>query len=212
MKKSPRALLVLDFPSKIKSLCFSFRSSLFSSSSYFFTMRVGVTVPRASASASASSRPVLALSQRQPPQAAMHLLRRPIATPLSSSAVVSSARPRRRSNNLLVVRAAASFDSLSNSLSKAWDSIRIDGKLTAENIKGPMREIRRALLEADVSFYFIFRSSAVVFQVQCAPFSTLSKLGKKEDTSMMVSIQMEREIKTERRNAKGVSLDQKFDD
>eukprot|EP00884_Botryococcus_braunii_P013881 jgi/Botrbrau1/22494/Bobra.114_2s0020.1 len=29
--------------------------------------------------------------------------------------------------------------------------IRRDGKLTADNIKGPMREIRRALLEADVS-------------------------------------------------------------
>ena len=132
-----------------------------------FAMRVGVTVSRASATASASTRP---LSQRLA-QASLQqqlLLRRPTATPLSSSAVVvasSSARRRRRSStNLLVVRASASFDSLSNSLSKAWDSIRIDGKLTAENIKGPMREIRRALLEADVSFrsfspYFLFLDS-----------------------------------------------------
>lgn len=42
------------------------------------------------------------------------------------------------------------FDTLSTSLEKAWDMVRKDGKLTADNIKGPMREIRRALLEADV--------------------------------------------------------------
>jgi signal recognition particle subunit SRP54 len=48
------------------------------------------------------------------------------------------------------VRAAA-FDNLSRSLEKAWDLVRKDGRLTAENIKEPMREIRRALLEADVS-------------------------------------------------------------
>jgi signal recognition particle subunit SRP54 len=29
--------------------------------------------------------------------------------------------------------------------------VRKDGKLTEDNMKGPMREIRRALLEADVS-------------------------------------------------------------
>lgn len=42
------------------------------------------------------------------------------------------------------------FDDLSNSLGKAWDIVKKDGKLTADNIKAPMREIRRALLEADV--------------------------------------------------------------
>ena len=45
----------------------------------------------------------------------------------------------------------AMFDNLSRSLSKAWDSVRKDGKLTSDNIKEPLREIRRALLEADVS-------------------------------------------------------------
>lgn len=45
----------------------------------------------------------------------------------------------------------AMFDNLSRSLEKAWDMVKKDGKLTSENIKGPMREIRRALLEADVS-------------------------------------------------------------
>lgn len=42
------------------------------------------------------------------------------------------------------------FDSLSQRLDKAWDLVRKDGKLTPDNIKEPMREIRRALLEADV--------------------------------------------------------------
>ena len=45
---------------------------------------------------------------------------------------------------------ASMFDSLSQRLGKAWDSVRKDGKLTADNIKTPLREIRRALLEADV--------------------------------------------------------------
>ncbi len=45
---------------------------------------------------------------------------------------------------------AAMFDGLSGSLEKAWDLVRKDGKLTKDNVKGPMREIRRALLEADV--------------------------------------------------------------
>lgn len=42
------------------------------------------------------------------------------------------------------------FDDLSRNLEKAWDMVRKDGKLTKDNIKEPMREIRRALLEADV--------------------------------------------------------------
>ena len=49
----------------------------------------------------------------------------------------------------LLVRAGM-FDNLSQRLDKAWDMVRKDGKLTADNIKEPMREIRRALLEADV--------------------------------------------------------------
>ncbi|EIE18517.1 signal recognition particle protein [Coccomyxa subellipsoidea C-169] len=43
------------------------------------------------------------------------------------------------------------FDNLSQRLEGVWDTVRKDGKLTADNIKTPMREIRRALLEADVS-------------------------------------------------------------
>ncbi len=50
----------------------------------------------------------------------------------------------------MVVRAGM-FDNLSQRLEGVWDTVRKDGKLTADNIKTPMREIRRALLEADVS-------------------------------------------------------------
>jgi signal recognition particle subunit SRP54 len=49
------------------------------------------------------------------------------------------------------VSSRALFDGLSSGLQKAWDLVRIDGKLSEENMKAPMREIRRALLEADVS-------------------------------------------------------------
>jgi signal recognition particle subunit SRP54 len=56
----------------------------------------------------------------------------------------------------LIVRAAA-FDNLSRGLEKAWDMVRKDGKLTSDNIKEPLREIRRALLEADVSLPVVRR-------------------------------------------------------
>lgn len=62
------------------------------------------------------------------------------------SAVALQAKRSRQPN---VVRAAM-FDDLSRSLDKAWDMVRKDGKLSKDNIKEPMREIRRALLEADV--------------------------------------------------------------
>ncbi|CAL5228389.1 g11512 [Coccomyxa viridis] len=57
--------------------------------------------------------------------------------------------PSQRCQRLLV--RAGMFDNLSQRLDKAWDLVRKDGKLTSDNIKEPMREIRRALLEADVS-------------------------------------------------------------
>ena len=58
------------------------------------------------------------------------------------------------------------FDDLSVSLNKAWDIVRKDGKLTADNIKGPMREIRRALLEADVTPFSLF-SNLVYLAIAC---------------------------------------------
>ena len=66
--------------------------------------------------------------------------------------------PRCRGRN--VVRAAM-FDDLSRNLEKAWDMVRKDGKLTKDNIKEPMREIRRALLEADVRLCNTLQSAAL---------------------------------------------------
>ncbi len=56
----------------------------------------------------------------------------------------------------LVVRAAM-FDNLSQSINKAWKMVQKDGKLTPDNMKEPMKEIRRALLEADVSLPVVRR-------------------------------------------------------
>lgn len=53
------------------------------------------------------------------------------------------------------------FDDLSRNLEKAWDMVRKDGKLTKDNIKEPMREIRRALLEADVRLCNTLQSAAL---------------------------------------------------
>uniref|UniRef100_A0A383VIM9 signal-recognition-particle GTPase n=2 Tax=Tetradesmus obliquus TaxID=3088 RepID=A0A383VIM9_TETOB len=52
---------------------------------------------------------------------------------------------------------SAMFDTLSASLSSAFKSLNADAKLTAENMKGPLRDVRRALLEADVSLPVVRR-------------------------------------------------------
>ena len=44
------------------------------------------------------------------------------------------------------------FDALSDRLQNAFQSLKGHGKLTAEDIDAAMREIRLALLEADVNF------------------------------------------------------------
>ncbi len=49
------------------------------------------------------------------------------------------------------------FDTLSSSLSNAFKSLSADAKLTPENMKGPLRDVRRALLEADVSLPVVRR-------------------------------------------------------
>lgn len=46
---------------------------------------------------------------------------------------------------------ADSFDNLSGSFKKAWDKLSGVQQLTQDNIKEPLKDIRRALLEADVS-------------------------------------------------------------
>ena len=49
------------------------------------------------------------------------------------------------------------FDNLSRSMEKAWKLVSKDGKLSPENVKEPLKEIRRALLEADVSLPVVRR-------------------------------------------------------
>ena len=44
------------------------------------------------------------------------------------------------------------FDSLSEKLQRVFKNLRGEGKLTAENMDAALREIRVALLEADVHF------------------------------------------------------------
>src|SRR3982750_870035 len=44
------------------------------------------------------------------------------------------------------------FDNLSDKLQRVFKNLRGEGKLTAENMDGALREIRVALLEADVQF------------------------------------------------------------
>src|SRR5579863_4586043 len=44
------------------------------------------------------------------------------------------------------------FDNLSDKLQRVFKNLRGEGKLTAENMEAALREIRVALLEADVHF------------------------------------------------------------
>ena len=44
------------------------------------------------------------------------------------------------------------FDNLSDKLQRVFKNLRGEGKLTAENMETALREIRVALLEADVNF------------------------------------------------------------
>lgn len=47
------------------------------------------------------------------------------------------------------------FDAISERLSKVFDSLRFGGKLTEDNIRDGLREVRRALLEADVNIEIV---------------------------------------------------------
>uniref|UniRef100_A0A7S3VP79 signal-recognition-particle GTPase n=1 Tax=Dunaliella tertiolecta TaxID=3047 RepID=A0A7S3VP79_DUNTE len=80
-----------------------------------------------------------------------HVLR---ASSFSKPARACAPRPPARGR--LVIRSAM-FDKLSRSVEKAWKMVSKDGKLTPENIKEPLKEIRRALLEADVSLPVVRR-------------------------------------------------------
>lgn len=91
--------------------------------------------------------PTQASAAARAPPAAAAVLWRPAAAlqrrRLPPPQLAEAAPRRARSARLTALRTrAAMFDGLSRSLEKAWDSVRKDGKLTAENVKEPMREIR----------------------------------------------------------------------
>ena len=49
-------------------------------------------------------------------------------------------------------RSILMFDNLSDKLQRVFKNLRGEGKLSAENMEAALREIRMALLEADVNF------------------------------------------------------------
>lgn len=57
----------------------------------------------------------------------------------------------KRARMRLLVRASSVFDQLSSGMEAAWTKLRKEDVLTKANVKESMQEIRRALLEADVS-------------------------------------------------------------
>lgn len=56
-----------------------------------------------------------------------------------------------------VVTTRAALEDLTKRLGTAWKLVQKDGRLTKENIKDPLKEVRRALLEADVSLPVVRR-------------------------------------------------------
>ncbi|KAG2491550.1 hypothetical protein HYH03_010121 [Edaphochlamys debaryana] len=81
---------------------------------------------------------------------------RPSAQP-RRCAVGPALQQQRRSRGACVAVRAAMFDSLSSSIQKAQRLIGKSGTLTKENMKDPLKEVRRALLEADVSLPVVRR-------------------------------------------------------
>jgi len=66
-----------------------------------------------------------------------------------------SAGGNRRGETML--RRASAFGSLTERLNSVWATLKDEDDLSLENIKGPLKDIRRALLEADVSLPVVRR-------------------------------------------------------
>nr|CAB3463110.1 unnamed protein product [Digitaria exilis] len=81
---------------------------------------------------------------------------RPRASPNPALRALSPGWGRLRRGSGLVVRAEM-FGQLTTGLESAWNKLRGVDVLTKENIAEPMRDIRRALLEADVSLPVVRR-------------------------------------------------------
>jgi signal recognition particle subunit SRP54 len=83
---------------------------------------------------------------------AAHALRRSV----SSLAAATTAMASRRRRTATVTRADA-FAGMSEKLDKAWARLAGEKDLNAENVKEPLKDVRRALLEADVSLPVVRR-------------------------------------------------------
>ena len=68
------------------------------------------------------------------------------------------------------------FDSLSDKLQRVFKNLRGEGKLTAENMEAALKEIRVALLEADVHFKVVKVFEVVNLEVAESHAITSSKI------------------------------------
>ena len=67
------------------------------------------------------------------------------------------ARRRAKPRGLVVAPVADAFAGMSEKLDKAWARLSGEKELNAENVKAPLKDVRRALLEADVSLPVVRR-------------------------------------------------------
>ena len=86
------------------------------------------------------------------------------------------------------VRAAAAFDGVTRGLEKAWQKLTAEDELTEANIKEPLKDIRRALLEADVSLPVVRR---FVGRVQERALGEGVAVGLKPDQKLVAVVRQE---------------------
>ena len=77
---------------------------------------------------------------------------------------------------------AEAFDGLNQSLEKAWQKLKGESAINKENVKEPLRDIRRALLEADVSLPVVRR---FVKRVEEKAIGTDVTVGLKPDQQLV---------------------------
>ena len=86
------------------------------------------------------------------------------------------------------MRAAAAFDGVTRGLEKAWQKLTAEDELTEANIKEPLKDIRRALLEADVSLPVVRR---FVGRVQERALGEGVAVGLKPDQKLVAVVRQE---------------------
>lgn len=102
--------------------------------------------------------------------------------PSSSQNSLPCPRAQQFNRRSQLVTRAAMFDTLSQSLNKAWGMVQKDARLTPDNMKAPLREIRRALLEADVSVTML---QAQALTVGHGFASCLAVLNPSQDSALL---------------------------